>query len=116
MNPQPKKVGDGLFQACFAWCSSGGSHMGQQADATGCLFFLSRHKKAPSHGNFPHYITKGDEKSSKKPRFPGKCCADFCFTKAGATEAFSKDIYLAFSGKGLYNGRQKEKVAFLYRP
>ena len=34
-NPQPKKVGDGLFQACFAWCSSGGSHMGQQSNAAG---------------------------------------------------------------------------------
>ena len=43
------QAGDELFRKFFAWCSSIGSHMGEQTDITGRFQFCG-HKNAPSHG------------------------------------------------------------------
>jgi hypothetical protein len=41
------QAGEKLFQRFFAWCSSVGSHMGQQTNATGYLLRLFRHGAKP---------------------------------------------------------------------
>ena len=41
------EAGDELFQGYFAWCSSIGSHMGQQSDGTRYLFRMFGHRTAP---------------------------------------------------------------------
>ena len=39
------EAGDELFQGYFAWCSSIGSHMGQQTDTDILFFKLLSHSK-----------------------------------------------------------------------
>ena len=90
--------------------------MGQQADTTGCLFFLSRHKRLPLMEIFLIISRRRIKSRVRKRAFPENVAPSAVFAKAAAAEGVSIDFCLAFSGKGLYNGRQKEKVAFLYRP
>ena len=41
------EAGDELFRKFFAWCSSIGSHMGQQSNTTWRFFQLITHKQWP---------------------------------------------------------------------
>ena len=41
------EAGDELFHRFFAWCSSVGSHMGQQTYGAGPFFRLIFHRKSP---------------------------------------------------------------------